>query len=316
MRRHGCRRYLPPPGTVSLRLKKSASPFPVPNWTAVYEHHDGLNLPETEKRAFWINIGREWMHLLRSALGISFKIYESPNFWLVSDQPERTARHLIAWAEAAHRKVLQLVDVGAEQHLYGKCPILAVPDWETYDRYCSTYISEEHMAPSSGVFLNEGYGHFIFPFYDISQAEPILVHELAHSLVSHLPLPLWVNEGVAQLCENILSGSDHFDYAVIKAHSQTFWTRETVQEFWNGSGFGRMDEGQIANYHLAREVVRELAADRNRFLPFVREAKFTDSGSDAVMKYFGMTLGELVSDYLGDGDWSPRPVEQNPKPDS
>ncbi|MBC8041175.1 MAG: hypothetical protein H7Y06_11580 [Opitutaceae bacterium] len=293
-----------------LPLKKSDSPFPRPDWEAVYESQVGVKMSDAELTVFWTDLGRDWMQLLRPALGSAYKIYESANFWLVSDQPEKTCRHLVQWAEATHAKVLKLVDVDATKHLFGKCPILIVPDLETYDAYCALYIPEEHLGPSGGVFLNHGYGHFIFPFYNLNQAEPVLVHELAHSLVSHLPLPAWVNEGVAQLCENIISGADSIDYEKIKEFSGTFWTSETIQDFWSGKGFSRFDEGQILSYHLAREVTRELAADRMRFLPFLRDAEWSDSGAAALSAHFGLTLSELIADYLGAGDWAPQGAMQ------
>jgi hypothetical protein len=295
--------------TVMLPLLKSDTPFPLPDWDAVHQSLIGEEMSFTQLHAFWTDLGREWMHLLRPTLGPTYKIYESAHFWLVSEQPEKTCKHLVQWAESTHAKVLKLVDVDAGKHLFGKCPVLIVPDLDTYEIYRAAYIPEEHLGPSGGVFLNYGYGHFIFPFYNINQAEPVLVHELAHSLVSHLPLPVWVNEGIAQLCENIISGADGIDYEKTKEFAGTFWTSHTIQDFWSGRGFSRSDEGQVLSYHLAREVTRELAADRSRFLSFLREVHISDSGASALLKHFGLTPRELLSDYLGDADWSPMPQQ-------
>lgn len=280
--------------------------FPRPDWNAVYERQSKMEFSDAERNTFWADLGREWMHLLRPCFGSDYKIYESSNFWLVSDQPEKMCRLLINWAETTRAKVLNLVDVGATKHLFGKCPIIVVSDLNAYDQYCAFYIPEDQLGPSGGVFLNHGYGHFIFPFHNINQAEPVLVHELAHSLVSHLPLPPWVNEGVAQLCENIISHSDGLDYEKIKDIKDTFWTTKTIQEFWSGAGFCRFDDGQLLNYHLAREVTRELAADRVRFLAFLVEVDADDFGAAALLKHFNLTASDLLADYLGAGDWSPR----------
>jgi hypothetical protein len=154
--------------------------------------------------------------------------------------------------------------------------------------------------------MTDGYGHFLFSYTDLGEAEAVLVHELAHSLVSHLPLPAWVNEGVAQLCETWATRRDGTRYDEIKQTLGTFWTTESIQDLWSGRGFFRPDEGQMHSYHLALVLVRKLTGDLLRFRSFLREVDAMDCGAGALRKFFNTSPGEMVTDYLGDGDWEPR----------
>jgi len=72
------------------------------------------------------------------------------------------------------------------------------------------YPEEGEFDLSSGMYINEGYGHFVFPAQDINFAEPIAVHELTHVCVVHLPIPLWLNEGMAVLMEDVLADNHLF----------------------------------------------------------------------------------------------------------
>ena len=167
---------------------------------------------------------------------------------------------------------------------------------------------------SSGIYLNKGYGHFAFPHQDISYAEPITAHEMTHALLAHLPIPAWLNEGMAVTIENMITGSaplmmDDQMYARHKA----FWGEKEIQEFWSGDSFYRPDEGQELSYHLAQFAVNSLSQEYDTFIKFVNSADFNDGGEAAANDTYGESLGNLISQYFGDGNWSPNPEEWNNK---
>lgn len=290
-----------------LPLLPTDSRFSRPDWKQLHERIDAERPTPERRHSFWTEQGREWVHALRAAFGADkFTGYESPNFWLVSSQPEATNRRLIGWAEETRKMVLRAVEIDAAEHLFGKCPILILPDLDHYYEYLSAYLPDGDHALSGGVYLNYGYGHFVFTFHDFSQAQAVLAHELAHALVGHLPLPLWLNEGVAQLSEMSVTGRDPCPYEQLRETSDTYWDEETIQDFWSGHGFNRQDEGPLHSYHLAKVLTGWLAKDRKRFIPFLNEARFDDAGDAALRRHYGFSLGELASDYLGDGPWEPK----------
>lgn len=290
-----------------LPLLPSPNRFPQPDWTAIENSLELRDRTFAELDAFWTERAREWVHLLRDALGAGYRGYESQNFWLISSQPESTCRRLIAWAEATRAKVNRVLgEAAATGELYGKVPILVVHDADTYYEYYAGYVADGEHALSSGVYLNRDYGHFLFSYTNLTEAEAVLAPELTHALVSHLPLPRWLDEGVAQLCEEWATGRDVTRYEEVKATIDTFWTPETIQEFWTGRSFNRTDEGQLHSYHLAKVLTRKLTTDLSRFRTFLRSADFADAGAAALSSHFNTTPGELVADYLGEDAWEPR----------
>jgi hypothetical protein len=303
-----------------LPLQPTDSRFPLPDWTTVHS-----SLPEgmtpTELDAFWTGQGREWIHLLKDSLGEGYQGYESPNFWLVSREPADACRRLIGWAEATAKKVSALLKVDHTGRLFGKCPFLVLHDLDTYYEYFAAYVPDGSYAGSGGVYLNHGYGHFVFSFLDMSQAEAVLAHELTHAYVAHLPIPAWLNEGVAQLCEISLTGRDHTRYDEIKDSIDAYWNEDTIQAFWDGSAFLRDHDSQMHSYHLAKVLTSRLSRQRSGFHDFLHSAHRDDAGAAALAATWGYTLSGLVADYLGEGNWTPRlplqtDFDKNREPDT
>lgn len=296
-----------------LPLRPTDSRFPLPDWEQIHARIEA-EAPDSDRRhAFWTEQGREWVHLLRQSLGEAYRGYESPHFWLVSSQPENVNRRLIAWAEDTRAKVLKAVEIDARENHFGKCPMLILADLDTYYEYTSAYLPEGDHALSGGMHINQGYRHFVFAFQDISQSQAVLAHELAHAMVSHLPLPLWLNEGVAQLCEMSVTGRDPCDYEQLRETLADYWNEESIRDFWTGRGFNRQDEGQMQSYHLAKVLTGWLAKNRRLFIPFVREAHASDAGEAALVRHYGFGLAELVAEYLGEGPWTPEMPDSYPQ---
>ena len=170
------------------------------------------------------------------------------------------------------------------------------------------YSDDGEYGLSSGIYLNKGYGHFAFPYTNITDVEPVIVHEMTHALVSHLSIPLWLNEGMAVNVENNFTGYSglRIDNEMIQAH-QGFWGEEEIQEFWNGDSFSRTDEGQRLSYELAQLITNTLAQDYDVFVNFVNKAHFSDGGKQAASEIYEGDLGGLLVNLLGEADWSPKP---------
>ncbi len=173
----------------------------------------------------------------------------------------------------------------------------------------SYFISEDgEYGLSSGAYLNRGYGHFAFPNQELAIAESIAAHEMTHALVSHLPIPVWLNEGIAVSIEDLITGSSPLRMGKDKyTQHQLFWGEEEIQEFWSGDSFSRPDEAQELSYHLAQFVVNSLSQDYDAFIQFANKANDIDGGESAAIEVYGGSLGNLITQFFGVGDWSPRP---------
>ena len=153
------------------------------------------------------------------------------------------------------------------------------------------------------MYINEGYGHFVFPSQDIDYAEPIAVHELTHACLVHLPIPLWLNEGMAVLMEDVLAGNSLFlDKEIVERH-QKYWNEETIQGFWSGESFMAIDEGQELSYNLAHIVSRNISQDFTAFIKFCNCSNYEDAGELAAQECLGLSLTQAVGSFLGEGNW-------------
>ena len=140
------------------------------------------------------------------------------------------------------------------------------------------------------------------------EAEATAAHELTHACLRHLPIPLWLNEGFAVAMEDEICGS-----APLRMESERFaehagfWDEGTIQEFWSGAAFNRTDEGSSLSYELARYCLRSLAHDYDVFARFANSASFVDAGEAAAIDCYGGSLGGVIHQFFGAGDWSPNP---------
>jgi tetratricopeptide (TPR) repeat protein len=138
-----------------------------------------------------------------------------------------------------------------------------------------------------------------------------MLHEITHACLSHLPLPLWLEEGVAQLTEAALSGGMPFalngeDAAGIRR----YWREHGLRDFWWGTGFHSLDGGQRHSYRLAEILFRLIVGDHRRRLPdFVRHTQADDAGDGAAREFLGRSLADLAAQFLGPGSWDPVPPD-------
>lgn len=182
-------------------------------------------------------------------------------------------------------------------------------DFETTDHYYR-YIS--YFSPpgaplkaSGGVFLARGYRHIALP--PSPRLQNTLIHELTHNRLAHLRSPRWLAEGLAVTLERRIGGNrfGRLDRKMQQKHLH-HWTSQTILDFWTGESFLDQD-GEIVHlsYSLAEILVDILVQDfpRTHFIAFITQADKTDSGQTAARQCLGITLGELVSNFLGPGGW-------------
>lgn len=165
---------------------------------------------------------------------------------------------------------------------------------------------EGETIASSGCVVDDGYCHIVMnatPAYDI---EPLLAHEFVHLALCYLPTPLWLEEGLAQLIPDIVLKRDSFriDRELVSRH-RAFWSKQRIQSFWDGSAFGDPESSELA-YSLADILTRNIGREHGQALrAFVSAADENDGGSEAARQHLGVSLTDVVSQFLGDGDWEP-----------
>jgi hypothetical protein len=164
------------------------------------------------------------------------------------------------------------------------------------------------------VFLNEGYGHFILPSENLDRYRAVMCHELCHSLLSGFDLPLWLNEAITGEIEHLIVGENPYflDREVVREH-QAYWTPDLIKCFSSGESFSFPDEGQQLSYHLARFIFNALSSysTPETMAEFVRSVTHQDAGFSAASDHFGVNPGEILTEFLGEGDWNCPNLEEN-----
>lgn len=296
--------------TPALALRLDTT-FPIVSWEEMDSHAPPGDDPRLQD-AYWTTVAREWLALLRTALGNDYAIHESDHFLLLGALSKRQSRSTLDFCEKSRRRILRLLEGIASNSGSGKTCILVFRDHDSYYQYVSNYYPPEgEFSLSGGMFLHQGYGHFVFVESEGVLMEPVIVHELAHCLMQHLPIPAWINEGIAvnterRLCQSAPPLETHDEMA---AMHRDFWTSSTIQEFWSGKSWSRPDEANKLSYDLATKMIGLCSGNSDVFRAFVTSANFADSGNASANKHLGCSVGALAHAVLGEGNWEPMPEQ-------
>jgi hypothetical protein len=283
--------------------------LPHPDWNAAQAWVE--TFPEEHHEAAALACQQAWLGMLAAALGDEYRVYPSAHALVLSPRPDNEAKAALEFVDRTRRRVQFMLEELAGDDIH-KEVLLVFADADGYSRYARYYCPDlDDTMVSAGMYLHVGGGHFIVYGEELWRMEPTIVHELTHAQLSHLPLPLWVNEGMAVNAEQRLTqtGANTWDVKALERKHAAFWTPETIQEFWNGAAFKRPDVGSELAYDLGRILVNGMCADWNAFKHFVSEASADDGGAAAAANAMNIDLGEAVRHFLEreDGEWAPRP---------
>ena len=286
---------------------------PHPDWKAAEAWLE--TLPGTRRAHAWVQLERAWLDWLRGPLGLHYRLYESEVALLLTTQPERLAQVKLAYLGSTLKRIERVLEDIADHAPGGKEILIAFADEDDYYRYVSGFYPEDGtFGMSAGMHLGGGCGHFVTHGLELDKLEPTIVHEMTHSCVSHLRLPLWVDEGLAQAIERQFAPVARDPFAQVERLRKqgTLWSDGRIQEFWSGHAFHRPDDRQEMAYELALAMTETLAQDWPRYKAFVKQADRDDAGDAASRTHFGLALGEFARLFLEQpegGRWEPAPPE-------
>jgi hypothetical protein len=287
---------------------RTGTSHPIPDWEA-----HGASEPddEAQRDAYWTAAAESWLAALGPSFGPGFAVARSPRFLLLSNLPARRRDLVLGYGERTRKAILRNLEGIAASTGHGPHVIVVVDDADQYYDYVSNYYPESgEFAYSSGMFLHAGYGHFVLVATELDRMEPIIAHELTHALVAHLPIPAWLNEGLAVNAERMLVPHlDHHSNALyspieMAEKHATHWNAQAMQEYWYGASFTKPDDGSMLSYDLAQKMVAIAARDYPRFREFCRAASYEDAGDASSRAHFGAPIDHLVGAVLEPGPWA------------
>lgn len=310
---------VPAPGVEDFDLVANlidANGLPVVDWAVVQAWIAGIADQDAQAKA-WAACEIAWLEHLRAALGTHYRLVQRGHVVLLSSLDERITAATITFVDKTLQRVMRVLDGIAKQSPWGHSILVVFDDDETYYRYLAHYYAQAgEFAGSGGVYISNGCGHFATVKTDLRSIEPVIAHELTHGCLGHLPIPTWLNEGLAVNTEQRLCPPppDTFGHRPspqqMHARHQQFWGSAEIQEFWSGKSFVRTGNSNELSYDLARILVSQLASDWERFRPFALAADMADGGDSAAREHLGVPLANLAAALLEqpfDASWTPAP---------
>lgn len=288
--------------------------LPLPVWEEIASAEQPEWTPAA-RDAYWTAAAGLWLQAMAAKLSSSYRIHESADFLLLSALEDRPVEVFMQFCQSLRRRIARnLLDI-ATGRSGGKHVVMVFASEDEYYDYIAHYYPDDggEYAMSSGMFIQHGYGHFALFEGEMEHMQPVIAHELTHCLVSHLPIPAWLNEGLAVNTEEAIfphladPRRSLYHPHEIRAKHAAFWNADTIQEFWSGKSFLRSDDGNMLSYDLAKRITGVAAHSEGAFRAFVLEADLRDAGASAE-HWLGHPLEHLVIRVLGAGDWRPDPA--------
>lgn len=297
------------------------------DWKAI-RHWIESNISPLDVGRAWNEAALLWVQKLREDLGGDYFILVSSQTILLCDQSGETAQWLLDYSGRIARTIKERLDRIAWQGASGKDIILVFSDQDDYYQYLSIHSPDGEQAASGGMCIDSGYTHVAFPWQDELAAANVIVHELTHDCLAHLPMPLWLNEGIAVTLEKNIGPPTvpawHGAHAALnsalinwqppmmwdelaeKHHS--FWTAENIQSFWAGTSFFEPGDASQLSYSLAEVLVKLLLekSEGSAFQAFIETASHSDAGQTAALDILHADLGDIAGTFLGEGSWRPQ----------
>lgn len=281
------------------------------DWSFIGQWIDS-NIAPLEMDEAWSEAALLWTTRLREDLGGEYFILQSRQTILLCDQSQETARRLLDYTGRAKVTIKEQLGPIAWRGTLSKGVVLVFSDQDDYYQYLSHHTPDGEQAGSGGVCIHSGYTHIAIPWCDQAVAANAIVHELTHECLAHLPLPQWLNEGVAVTLQNAIAPLG-FIHAPIMGHDLAerhfaFWTGENIQSFWAGTSFYQPGDPNELSYSLAEVLVKLLSerGDATAFRAFLQAAQPNDAGQTAAWEILGADLGEIAGTFLGEGNWRPQ----------
>ena len=281
-----------------------------PEWDEIGRLIEG-KLEEPDWNEEWLGAARHWVKQIAGELGDGYQVHETPNFLIVTEASKRVAKDIAKTCESSLSQILKRLSGAAQDEGYGKHVVFVFADIDDYYEYIMPFCpkNENDEYPMSGGMCvsGTGYTHFALLATNYGEYRPVLLHELTHVCLTHLPIPLWLNEALAVRME----GQQFWiDRELFERHAD-LWNEETIQQFWSGESWQIHGESFELSYHLAQLLWRKLEVDLNAphdvLMKFVSVANKADAGVSAFLDIFEFELEELVADFLGEGPWKPQP---------
>ena len=222
-----------PPFPLQAHLRDDGG-FPALDWQAVYAWAS-TGVDDAVANRGWTACGRAWLqHLGGEARQLlpGRRSLHRPHA-LVAAAAE--ARTVLEFMERTPSRIVRILDGVAAIAPWGKDALVVFDDADAYYRYVARHYPEDgEFGFSGGMHLSEdGASYFVTMKAELAAIEPVIAHEMTHACLAHLPIPAWLNEGLAVNTERRLTPQPRPTITPQQVHRMhiRFWNPDTIQEF-------------------------------------------------------------------------------------
>lgn len=235
-------------------------------------------------------------------LGLGLEPLETDYWVMYSDLAGHDRQKWLRQLDQMYDRVLSMFDVPAGTNIWhGKCIVFVFADDRDYREFYSAFFGQGAPGAAKGLCTQFGDGRVYVTFHH-DPGDPdrefghLFVHEATHGVIHRLyspvPIPSWLNEGLAEYWALQING---FSQRVRYRQQQA---RERVKRSGDMAGYFTAAQIQPWEYGLAYDFVDYLL-DRDRVGTFdaFREIKAGRPWVDAFTQGYGTPLTELVEGY-------------------
>src|SRR5215469_7135553 len=232
--------------------------FSRPDWRLISKVIRENTTESLDVNEVWAEAARQWINQLQRDLGGDYAVAESRRFLLLAASSADTRMRILTFAEKTLDQIRERLKDAAWDSKHGKHIILLFDEEDDYYQYVSYFFRDGIHPSSGGCLIHKDYVHIAIP-YKSHRLRQVIAHELTHNCVVHLKLPLWLNEGLAQLFQRAVATISRplMDHELRERHI-AYWTCQNIQEFWTGISFRKSGNSRRLSYSLAEIVLNLL----------------------------------------------------------
>ena len=293
---------------------KNDEGFPQPDWKCIGQYIK-LHYAVDTQPDVWDEACIQWVDVIRYVLGPTYQVYESDNFLILTTKTPNNAQYALNVCENVLKRIREALSDLAWKWKNGKHIVYMFEDVDLYLKYISHFYPEEgEYSMSFGIFLNQGYCHSALP--PLTDIVPALIHCLTYLSLAQLHIPKWIKYGLAFVTKReveertierrrgqVQSGLNE----ELFTEQKDYWNKSTIQDFWSGKSFADQNHNQISEI-FAQILVENIQDAFPKFNDFVKDAKISDAGEASAMAHLGVSLNEIITEFLGKGVWTPNPI--------
>ncbi len=274
--------------------------LPHPRWNAIMPRVDAL--PASDHQAVWYAMVRRWMQTLGGSFRPSAKPLESQSLIVLGADPSR----LQTLSTTVTSRLDHMLPGLRSADTVGPVVVISPPTLDQFYDYLAAVTHEDESLGCAGFCVQADYVHVVVTPVGPEYTLGVLAHELTHAMLAFHTLPAWLDEGLAQTVDELVTGEPRLflTHEAVRAHID-LWTAHSLDAFWTGESFAATWDEEYRSYELAlvltKNIIRELGV---RTAELVKDASRTDAGAAAIESYLGRGLVDLVAEFLGPGDWS------------